>query len=217
MSIALVCDVPSCDEIISPEETEALIEKFGEDKPPAIMIVIDGEEYMILDDACNYHRGQFKRMLGDFIAGIKTANQDPSVEAVKEEKPVEAEKKQPAKKKPATKIPGGLDEIIAEKTRTSSASELPVRPSGAFSGSETDGEPSKPADDAIEPQKASQPAKSASSSGPKKFVRTAQRKSEESSQSKMGGVATLEDDGAETLIEPSLASEYDFSGTTPVA
>ena len=182
MGIALVCDVPGCGDVISPEETEAILEESGEDKPAAIEVLIDGERYMLLDDVCARHREQFEAVVKGFLSQGGAANSEKAAPA---KKAAPAEGQKPSRKR-EVKIPGG------EAAAAASAPEK---------------QPSAPQRAVSAPQRAS--------SGPKPLKRAAQQNRKQE-QARPGAVAaTLEDDGAETLIEPSLASVYDFSTTTP--
>ena len=83
MGIALVCDVPGCGDVISPEETEAILEEYGEDKPAAIEVLIDGERYMLLDDVCARHREQFEAVVKGFLSQGGAANSEKAAPAKK--------------------------------------------------------------------------------------------------------------------------------------
>lgn len=222
MGIALVCDLPGCGAIIPPDETEAILEKYGDDKPPAIRVEIDGEEEMLLYDVCAAHRDQFRSVLVGFASGAgpapkPTAVDEPKAEPSprpKAEAPVGA--KTPKRREPV-KIPGGIESSVAETRKRAAAAseEIAVAPSDLFGGGDEPAEPEEP-----KPQP--KPKPKAASAGPKPFKRTAERKpdakaSKAPAASRKSGpvVAVLEDEGKETIIEPSLADSIDFSDTTP--
>lgn len=225
MGIALVCDLPGCGAIIPPDETEAILEKYGDDKPPAIRVEIDGEEEMLLYDVCAAHRDQFRSVLVGFASGAgpapkPTAVDEPKAEPSphpKAEAPVGA--KTPKRREPV-KIPGGIESAVAETRKRAAAAseEIAVAPSDLFGA----GEPEEPtAHEAVEEPKP-QPKPKAASAGPKPFKRTAERKpdakaSKSPASSRKTGpvVAVLEDEGKETIIEPSFSDRIDFSDTTP--
>lgn len=213
MGIALVCDLPGCGEVISPEETEAILDRFGDEKPPAIKVEIDGETAMLLDDVCPRHRDEFRALLVSFASERRSG-------AVAE--PKTASKPAPVGKKPEqamrprrekVKLPdgGGIEKAMADiRERSEAAAEIAVPPSSAFGAVEA------PAEAAPEEPKPKAEAKPKAASGPKPFKRTAERRPEQAKSQKKGGPvsATIEVE-RETIIEPSLASVYDFSDTTP--
>lgn len=211
MGIALVCDVPGCGDVISPEETEAILEEYGEDKPAAIEVLIDGERYMLLDDVCARHREQFEAVVKGFLSQGGAANSEKAAPA---KKAAPAEGPKPSRKR-EVKIPGGIEEVAAEsRGRSEAAAKIAVKPSELFCAPEADEAAPEPEKQPSAPQRAVS-APQRASSGPKPLKRAAQQNRKQE-QAKPGAVAaTLEDDGAETLIEPSLASVYDFSTTTP--
>lgn len=213
MGIALVCDLPGCGDVISPEETEKIIDRFGEEKPPAIEIFIDGEQYLLLDDVCGSHRSLFKRMVGDFIATGCDKEQKTDCRRVEKEETTPSEDRKSQPKRREVKIPGGIDLAVVEgEMRKENAADIAVRPSEAFSGDVLDKTVPKDETEKTEPKKAPR-----SMSGPKPFGKTASRKTPQPAEEKKGQPGTVVaplDDPKIKLIEPSLAGKIDFSGTT---
>ena len=166
---------------------------------------------MLLDDVCARHREQFEAVVKGFLSQGGAANSEKAAPA---KKAAPAEGQKPSRKR-EVKIPGGIEEVAAEsRGRSEAAAKIAVKPSKLFCAPEADEAAPEPEKQPSAPQKAVS-APQRASSGPKPLKRAAQQNRKQE-QAKPGAVAaTLEDDGAETLIEPSLASVYDFSTTTP--
>lgn len=222
MGIALVCDVPGCGEVIPPDEMDEILERYGEDKPPAIEVSIDGERYMLIEDACRRHCNEFKHMVNTFlnVRPEKVADKAPA----KPERPAEEPRKPSRKRK--TVIPGPSDGGVSRIGTSAPASGIVLKPSEVVLSRDIDVPAHEPANAVIAPQEASQALSEASApvspskpaaAGPKPLKLSSQRsgRSVDPAPSKGPVAAVLEDEGVEEIIEPSYAGIIDFSDTRP--